>query len=403
MQGVQLIEPLLARLRVESEAEALAARGGGGDGRPVFLAVHDWSTIHFAHPSKADRATLTHAADVGYDLKTTLIVRARDGAPLAPAEVALRTADAVHSTRPGEPPSPAAHVDQLLDAMDHARSLELAATLVHVVDREADSVGHWRDWTAGGHLVSVRGDDRRVLREGVETSLSAVAAGLRCRGVMRDAGPARFHGRPARRVVAETDVVLHKPAKRHTGEKTAGGNKKQIEVPGPPVLLRLVVCELRDVKSGETVLARWLLLTNVPHAQADAATVAEWYYYRWKIEDMHTLLKSAGWALEGWLQRDGRKLFHKLLLAFAACVAVWDLMRRTDAAADEFRVLLMQLSGRQTKRSRPVTASGLLAGLWTLQAALGPLARHGPEHLQAMLDANLPLFSNTRPLPTKQL
>jgi len=137
VRGWHLIEPLLARIRVESEVEAVAVQGGGDDddGRPILLAVHDWSTVHFDHRSKADRATLTHAADVGYDLKTTLIVRARDGAPIAPAEVALRTADAVHSTREGESPPHAPHVDQLLDAMDHARSLGLAATLVHVVDR----------------------------------------------------------------------------------------------------------------------------------------------------------------------------------------------------------------------------------------------------------------------------
>ena len=62
-----MIEPLLERIRVESKAEAaVAARAG----RPaVLLAVHDWSTIHYAHESTADRATLTHASDTGYDLK----------------------------------------------------------------------------------------------------------------------------------------------------------------------------------------------------------------------------------------------------------------------------------------------------------------------------------------------
>ena len=57
---------------------------------------------------------------------------------------------------------------------------------------------------------------------------------------------------------------------------------------------------------------------------------------------------------------------------------------------------LMQLSGRQTKRERPITTSGMLAGLWVLQGALGPLARHGPEGLNAMLEDNLPLFATNR-------
>jgi hypothetical protein len=389
-----LIEPLLARVRAESEAEAVAARRDGG-GRPaVLLAVHDWSTLHFAHESKADRATLTHASDVGYDLRTMLIVRARDGEPIAPAEAALRTAAAVHTTRAGDAPPPACHADQLLDAMDHARDLGLGpATLVHVVDREADSIGHWRAWAAAGHVVLARGDDRRVLHRGVETALLAVAAESKSRGEFRDAGAALYRGRPARRFVAEAEVVLHKPAKRNTGEKTAAGYKKQEQIPGPPLPLRLVVCELRGAKPGSPTLARWLLLTNAAPELADAATIARWYDFRWNIEGMHKLLKAAGWELEGWLQRDGRKIFHKLLLAFAACASIWDLMRRADAQAEEFRQLLMTLSGRQAKRKKPATAPGLLAGLWVLQASLGTLARHGPDRLQAMLDANLPLFA----------
>ena len=69
-------------------------------GLSVFLAVHDWSTLSYGnHTCKTDRATLTHAHDVGYDLATVLMVRADDGAPVAPACVALTTADGVLSTR----------------------------------------------------------------------------------------------------------------------------------------------------------------------------------------------------------------------------------------------------------------------------------------------------------------
>ena len=34
--------------------------------------------------------------------------------------------------------------------------------------------------------------------------------------------------------VAETEVVLHRPAQHYTGERTASGYKRQVEVPGPP-------------------------------------------------------------------------------------------------------------------------------------------------------------------------
>jgi hypothetical protein len=200
----------------------------------------------------------------------------------------------------------------------------------------------------------------------------------------REAGPALYHGRKARLFVAEAAVVLHRPGKRNQGDK-------KIEIPGPPLALRLVVTEVRDLKGR--VLARWLLLTNVPAELADAATIARWYYFRWRIESMHKLLKKAGWQLEGWLQRTGQRLLIKLLIGFGACAAVWALERRQDAASVAFQQLLMRLSGRQTKRGREVTTSGLLAGLWVLQGAVGPLARHGPDGLNAMLETHLPLFA----------
>jgi hypothetical protein len=256
----------------------------------VLLSIHDWSTLAFGgHPSKTDRLTLTHATDVGYDLATVLIVRGSDGAPVAPVSVSLATADGVLSTRDDVPALDVCHIDQVLGAMRYVRDLDFAATVVHVIDREADSVNHWRQWTADGHLALVRGDDRKVLCHGQETTLVAVAERLRQEGAFNAAGPARYHGRKAKLFVAEAEVVLHRPAKRNEG-------KKKIEIPGPPLPLRLVVTEVQD--DAGKVLARWLLLTNVPANLADAATIAKWYYFRWRIESFHKLLKSSGWQLE---------------------------------------------------------------------------------------------------------
>jgi hypothetical protein len=181
--------------------------------------------------------------------------------------------------------------------------------------------------------------------------------------------------------------VLHRPGKRNEG-------RRKVEVPGPPLALRLVVAEVRDLEAR--VLARWPLLTNAPTESAGAATVARWHYFRWRIEGLHKLLKAAGWQLESWLQRDGERLLTKLLIALAACASVWALERRHDAESAAFQRLLMELSGRQTKRGREVTTGGMLAGLWVLQAAVGPMARHGPEGLNAMLEDHLPLFATKK-------
>jgi Transposase DDE domain len=369
-----LIEPMHTMVRQE-----VASRPG------VLLAIHDWSTLSFGtHPSKTDRKILTHAKDVGYDLATVLTVRGDDGATIAPVLVSLTTDDGVLSTRDDVPSEDRCHIDQVLGAMQYVRDLDFAAPVVHVIDREADSVNHWRQWDADGHRAVVRADQRVVLHKDRETSLDAVAQQLRQEDAFTDAGKATYHGRKARLFVAETAVVLHRPARRKEGDK-------KVDIPGPPLPLRLVVTEVRDTEGR--VLARWLLLSNVPPDLADAATIATWYYFRWRIESLHKLLKSSGWQLEEWLQRDGEKLMIKLLLALGAVTSIWALERREDAPSLGFQQLLMRLSGRQTKRSRPITTSGLLAGLWVLQSALGPLASHRVEQLNTMLENHLPLFA----------
>jgi hypothetical protein len=308
VKGAALIEPMHQAVRRD------AAEHPG-----VLLAIHDWSTLSFGgHDSKTDRATLTHAHDIGYDLATVLMVRGADGAPIAPAVVSLEAATAVHGTRDDAHPPGMCHVDQVLGNMKYTRDQKLCATMVHVIDREADSVNHWRQWSGDGHLALVRADDRVVLCQDKETKLAAVADRLRDAQALKDTREVLYHGRKARQFVGEAEVVLHRPGKRNIG----GG--KKVEVPGPALTLRLIVSEVRD-HTGR-LLARWLLLTNVPAELADAATIALWYYFRWRIESLHKLIKSAGWQLESWLQRDGHRILIKLLVAFGACASIWALV-----------------------------------------------------------------------------
>jgi hypothetical protein len=129
--------------------------------------------------------------------------------------------------------------------------------------------------------------------------------------------------------------------------------------------LRLVVTELRD--KGGQVLERWYLLTNVP-AAVKAATVALWYYWRWKIETYHKLLKSAGQHLEHWQQENGRALMKRLQVASMACVLAWRLGNSQAPQAAEARRVVMRLSGRQVEYGKDYTLEGLLAGIWVLMA-----------------------------------
>ena len=142
---------------------------------------------------------------------------------------------------------------------------------------------------------------------------------------------------------------------------------------------RLVVSRVCD--PGGRTLAVWYLLTNVP-ADVDTATVALWYYWRWRIETLFKLLKSAGQQVEQWKQPHGEAIAKRLVVAAMACALVWRLERDRSAEAGRLRALLVQLSGRQMKWGREATAPALLAGLWVLLAMLAVLEQHSVADLR---------------------
>jgi Transposase DDE domain len=362
-----LIEPLRAAGR-----DRLAA-----DEAPFGLLVHDWSKLSFAHAaSKRDLTQLTHATDVGYELTTALLVSGDDGAPLAPMEIHLKTADGVLSTRP-RAPKDVPHSDQVLPTMKAAKSWGLSKPLIHVIDREADSVDHYRRWDAAGHRFLVRGDDRRVKWVGKERLLSAIRADLNARKGFRLIQAVPYHDTQAQLWVAETSVTLYRPAK-----KSVKGRK--FERAGRPLALRYVVVQLRDLEGR--VLAEWMLLSNVSKAWATAEKLAFCYYWRWRIESFFKLLKSHGQQLEQWQQETGPAIARRLLVAAMACVVVWRLQADDSPEAAELKDILIRLSGRQTKRKRPHTAPALLAGLWVLLSMLALLEHCDLDHLKTLAD-----------------
>jgi hypothetical protein len=358
-----LIEPAQDAVRAE-----LAERPGR-----FVLIVHDWCMFNFnRHPSKSDRYVRSHGADLGYELGGALAVDADDGRPLGPMEFRLRTGHGMLSTRLGGADLPPGHVDELDAAMAATPGWRLGRAPVHVIDREADSVGHYRRWHAAGRRFVVRADrNRAVLHEGGERALSDVVAGLtgsftalrdaagRPEVVTTRAGAGAVH-------VAETEVVLHRPARHYTGGRTAGGAKEQVEVPGPPLRLRLVVTRVIDAAGA--VLAQWLLLTNLARGDADAGAIGRWYAWRWRIESYHKLLKSSGMNAEAWQQGSGAAFLRRLCVASMACLTAWHLQRDGAPAAGRLRVVLVRLSGRLMKHKVESTAPALLAGLERLLA-----------------------------------
>jgi hypothetical protein len=131
------------------------------------------------------------------------------------------------------------------------------------------------------------------------------------------------------------------------------------------------------------LLAQWWLLTNVPE-DVPASDVALWYYWRWRIESFHKLLKSAGLQLESWQQESAPAIARRLLVACMACVVVWQLEAQTTPEAKSCQTFVTRLSGRQMKRTRPVTTSALLAGLHVLLVMLQVLDEYTPDQIRQL-------------------
>jgi len=374
----ELVEPLreCARQRVARTAALFV------------LVAHDWCKLSFSgHSFRRDMAELSHSSDVGYELTQSLAISADDGAPLAPVETHLKTKDAVLSTRPGV--QPARHLEQILPTMDASSAWKLGKPIVHIIDQEADSVGHWRQWHAAGHFLLIRGGDHTAEWEGASLKVSKIRKALEERGAFADAGEALYHGRPARLKVAETKVIVTRPARKMI-------DGKQVSVKGPPLTMRLIVTRVED--AAGKLLASWFLLSNVPAEWADAALLARCYYWRWRIESYFKLMKSHGFQLEDWLQETGAAIARRLLVASMAAVTVWQLLADQTAPAKELKTLLTRMSGRQMKRKKPFTAPALLAGLWMFLTMLDTLEQYDAQALHALVaqvKLPIPLIKST--------
>lgn len=370
-------------------------------GAPSYvLVVHDWCWLQYSrHTKKQDRLHPKRQKACGYELGTALVVSAQDGAPVGPLSLDLVCAEVVHTSRSEQPqsrpqphrPDPSEHIEQLRAQIEHVEPLAhptVRKQRVHIVDREVDSVALYRALCSGGRQLVIRTrDHQRVVHQDRSRLLCDLPAEME----WHPGQPVLYQGKQAYQYVAETHVLLTRPASNGSHHHA---NKKPVA--GPPVLLRLVVSEIRDAAGKK--LARWYLYTNVSPT-VSAEQIATWYFWRWRIECFFKLLKSAGWNIEEWQQESGAAIAKRLAVVCMAAVLVWSLQQSAQKGVPEAQALcqeLVRLSGRQMKRSRPVTAPALLAGLWTLLAVQDLLHRYTPEQLNSLLE-QLSLWCAYRP------
>lgn len=326
------------------------------------LCVHDQSGLHLTkHHAKQDRKVMYSRDDLGYELQSALLLSDQDGQPLASAYLALAAKGGVYSTRREEPLPARPWVDEVNRTMGHLEGQQFDRRLVHIIDRELDKLLHLRRFVRCRRLFVIRANDTpRVRHKGESHLLAEVEVTLAKR--FRRSREISYHGRPAWQYVAQTAVVLDQPARIY---RQRNGKLEQRVIPGPPISLRLVIAQVRD-KEG-AVLATWRLWNNLP-AEVTAPTIALWYYWRWRIESFHKLIKRAGQCIEQWQQTTITRFAKRLLVAAQACCIVWAFEQSETQEAAELKQLLLRLSGRQMRVGVQETTPALLAGFWNLQA-----------------------------------
>lgn len=354
---------------------------------PVALVLHDWSGIHYHDARrKTDLYQRSHKHDTGYELAAALVLESQTGRPLGPMELRLRTAQKVLSTRHTPTRMFAGRVDELIEVMEAAQTWDLGRPLVHVVDREADSVDHYRQWSRQNHTFLVRADDDRIVKfndRDVKLSEMAKSPVLVWKPVMDDkARPVSVTvgGVVGALWVSEASVVLDRPAKKRVGGK-------RIDVRGEPLPLRLVSTWV--LGAGGEVLAEWFLFSNAS-VEFEASVLGQWYAWRWGVESYFKLLKSAGMNAERWEQHGGEAVAKRLVIASTACLTVWCLQQDSSEQAAEVRRVLVRLSGRQMKYKVESTASALLAGLEKLLAAVDLIANYDIDEIRTLVKDVLP-------------
>ncbi|MEO6725859.1 MAG: transposase [Blastocatellia bacterium] len=348
--------------------------------RRYGLAIHDWSDLVYArHSSKKDRKKI--GTELGYKLATTLLISDLTGAPISPISLGLWANDGWHTTLDDQARSNLSPLGLVSETMLFLNCQKLPLPLVHIIDREGDSIFHYRQWDAAGDLFLVRADGvQRVVWQGRTQLLCDVASQVALRAGQAVEVSAQVIGQL---FVGETSVVIERPA------FPRGRDGKRQWVKGEPLTLRLVVCQLR-LPDG-TIEAEWYLLSNVP-SDTRAEQLAEWYYWRWRIESYFKLLKSHGFRVDQWQQETADAIAKRLLVAAMACVVVWQLQRATEPEAIAMRDLLVRLSGRQVRRGH-ATAPAILAGLWVFLSAIELLDHYDLNDLKQMARLAVPGYS----------
>jgi len=326
--------------------------------------MSDWS--HLDYKKHSSKKELTHenrkdtCMKIGYDLQTTLAVSDKTGEPIAPIVHNLKSSKKVYSTYSDTVIHKQTHLKELaLRAQWIDKNLKSDKRIVHIVDREADSVAFMRELSLNRNLFLLRVKDNSKLyypKEEIDINQKDLAQKLSLGTKVKEI---QYRNKTTSIYVNECDVEVRRDAT--TMILSGEGKRKLQKTKGDTLKARFIVERLVD--ENNKVVAKWLLITNIIDKKVTTEALATWYYYRWKIESYFKLLKSSGFNLEEWQQIEPEALFKRLLVVSYSCILVWKIANDSSDNAQKIRKFLVTLSGKLIERNKEFTYPALLSGL----------------------------------------
>lgn len=349
-----LFEPIRDTLTTEIESQC----------SKYVLSMTDWSHIDYKHHDSKRELISENRKDngvkKGLDLQTTLAVSDVTGEPIAPIAHNLKTSQKFYSTYDDTIKLGTTHLEELASRAGWIKeNLQTEKKIVHIVDRESDSVAFMRDLEKIDvlFLLRVKKNSKLYLpKEKIAIKQGDLADKLPLGTKVQEM---KFRKKNVSIYVNECEVEIRRDSTKFITQKD--GKKKLKKTSGNAIKARFVVERLVD--ENKKVVAEWLLVTNILDENVTAETLATWYYYRWKIESYFKLLKSSGFNMEEWQQREPQALFRRLLVVSYSCVLVWKIANDTSVNARKIREFLVSLSGRLVQKDKEFTHPALLAGL----------------------------------------
>ena len=355
------------------------------------LALEDWSHLDYKkHTSKKELKSENRKENcmkIGYDYQGAIAASDRTGEPIGILDHNLKTADIIYSTYEEKIDITLTHLQELRVRAKHmSNTINTDKRIIHIVDREADSIAFMRGLDEDNQLFLLRGKNNSTVNyydENINQIISIKQSELADKLALGKEVKKIIYRKEKVTIFAnECNITISRDATKMITNKD--GKKKLHKTKGKTLKLRFIVERL--VNDKNEVVAQWLLLCNLFDESIDANTLAQWYYYRWKIESYFKLLKSSGFNLEEWQQKEPLALFKRLLIISNACILVWKIANDNSDNAKVIRDFLISLSGKQIQRGVDFTHPALLSGLESYLTTLDLLRQFSIEDIFKMRD-----------------